>query len=126
MGSIIYFDRPADSFEEALPLGGGKLGAMIYGGVENDRISLNYDELWTGYPRNDNKDAYADFVRARELALSFKEKEAEKLIEEKICSPSVQSYQPAGYFLIKREAGECPARALKVFISPPRRIVALL
>ena len=116
MGSIIYFDRPADSFEEALPLGGGKLGAMIYGGVENDRISLNYDELWTGYPRNDNKDAYADFVRARELALSFKEKEAEKLIEEKICSPSVQSYQPAGYFLIKKEAGECQnyTRTLKL------------
>ncbi|MBO4870322.1 MAG: glycoside hydrolase family 95 protein [Clostridia bacterium] len=103
MGSIIYFDRPADSFEEALPLGGGKLGAMIYGGTSEERISLNYDELWTGFPRDDNKDAYGDFIRARELALSGDEKGAERLIEEKICSPSVQSYQPAGYFLIKRD-----------------------
>ena len=103
MGSIIYFDRPADSFEEALPLGGGKLGAMIYGGTAEERISLNCDELWTGFPRDDNKDAYGDFLRARELAVSGDEKGAEELIEEKICSPSVQSYQPAGYFLIKRD-----------------------
>lgn len=104
--SIIFFDRPAALFEEALPLGNGKLGAMIYGGVEEERISVNYDELWTGYPRDDNKDAYESFIRARGLALSGKAKEAEELIEKETCSPSVQSYQPAGYFLIKRNAKE--------------------
>lgn len=47
---MLKYDRPADFFEEALPLGNGRLGAMVYGGTSVDRISLNDATLWTGEP----------------------------------------------------------------------------
>ncbi len=102
MNKTISSDRPAGVFEEALPLGAGKLGAMIYGGVERERISLNYDELWTGFPRDDNRDCAEYFKKARELTLEGRMKEAEELIESKIASADVQSYQPAGSIIIER------------------------
>ena len=46
----LHYDRPADFFEEALPLGNGHLGALVYGGPVQDRISLNDITLWTGEP----------------------------------------------------------------------------
>ena len=46
----LHYDRPAEFFEEALPLGNGRLGAMVYGGPLRDRISLNDITLWTGEP----------------------------------------------------------------------------
>ena len=46
----LKYDRPAEFFEEALPLGNGRLGAMVYGGTSVDRISLNDITLWTGEP----------------------------------------------------------------------------
>ena len=46
----LEYDRPAEFFEEALPLGNGRLGAMVYGGTSVDRISLNDITLWTGEP----------------------------------------------------------------------------
>lgn len=99
----IKFDRPARAFEEALPLGAGKLGAMIYGGTGTEKISLNYDELWTGFPRDENRDRLEYFIKARELAFGGRYGEAEKLIEKHIASPDVQSYQPAGNLIIERE-----------------------
>jgi alpha-L-fucosidase 2 len=46
----LHYDKPAEYFEEALPLGNGRLGAMVYGGTDMDRISLNDITLWTGEP----------------------------------------------------------------------------
>ena len=46
----LHYDKPAEYFEEALPLGNGRLGAMVYGGTSMDRISLNDITLWTGEP----------------------------------------------------------------------------
>ena len=46
----LHYDRPASFFEEALPLGNGRLGALVYGGPVQDRISLNDITLWTGEP----------------------------------------------------------------------------
>ena len=47
---ILHYDKPAQFFEEALPLGNGRLGAMVYGDVRSERISLNDITLWTGEP----------------------------------------------------------------------------
>ena len=55
---ILHYDRPADFFEEALPLGNGRLGAMIYGGTTEEKISLNDITLWTGEP--DRGDLHPD------------------------------------------------------------------
>ena len=46
----LHYDRSAESLDEALPLGNGRLGALVYGGTEEDRISLNDITLWTGEP----------------------------------------------------------------------------
>jgi len=51
---VIWYDRPATIWEEALPLGNGKLGAMVFGGVKNERIALNDNTLWSGYPDDGN------------------------------------------------------------------------
>jgi alpha-L-fucosidase 2 len=46
----LWYRQPAESFLEALPLGNGRLGAMVYGGVREERIELNADTLWSGGP----------------------------------------------------------------------------
>lgn len=68
--SRIFFDKPATFFEEALVLGNGKMGATVFGGVNEDIIFLNDATLWTGEPVNPamNPDAYT-FVPAIRDAL---------------------------------------------------------
>ena len=46
----LRYDQPATFFEEALPIGNGRLGAMVYGGTRQDKLSLNDITLWTGEP----------------------------------------------------------------------------
>jgi len=53
----LQYERPAAVWTEALPVGNGRLGAMVYGGVERETISLNEDTLWSGYPRDWNNPA---------------------------------------------------------------------
>ena len=49
---VLWYDRPAKHWVEALPLGNGRLGAMVYGGIESDTIQLNEDTFWSGSPYN--------------------------------------------------------------------------
>ena len=56
---VLHYDTPAVYFEEALPIGNGRIGAMVYGGHITDRISLNDITLWTGEP--DKGEAHPDF-----------------------------------------------------------------
>ena len=46
----LWYNKPAYAFEESLPIGNGKLGALVYGGAQNDSIQLNDITLWTGIP----------------------------------------------------------------------------
>ena len=55
----MWYDRPAQYFEESLPIGNGKMGALIYGSPDNDSIYLNDITLWTGKPVDRNEDAGA-------------------------------------------------------------------
>ena len=50
--SFLWYDKPASVWTQALPIGNGTLGGMIYGKVEEETVSLNHDELWTGHPKN--------------------------------------------------------------------------
>ena len=65
---VLHYDSPADFFEESLPIGNGKLGALIYGGVEDNVIYLNDITFWTGKPvdRNLDKDAHQWIPKIRE------------------------------------------------------------
>lgn len=69
MAQQLHYDKPATYFEEALPIGNGNLGAMIYGGVGEDRISINDITLWSGEPHRDvfRKDAWKALADVRRL-----------------------------------------------------------
>ena len=51
-GQTLWYKAPATSWEGALPVGNGRIGAMVYGGVEKDTIQLNEDTFWAGGPHN--------------------------------------------------------------------------
>ena len=48
----LWYDAPAEEWEEALPIGNGRLGAMVYGGVTQETIQFNEETLWTGQPHD--------------------------------------------------------------------------
>lgn len=50
----LWYNKPANAWEEALPLGNGKTGAMVFGGVVTERLQLNDNTLWSGYPEAGN------------------------------------------------------------------------
>lgn len=78
----LWYDRPAEKWTDALPIGNGRLGAMIYAGVEVDHIQFNEETLWTGRPRNYNrKGASAYLAEIRKLLFEGKQKEAEDLAQ---------------------------------------------
>jgi alpha-L-fucosidase 2 len=78
----LWYAKPAEKWTDALPVGNGRIGAMIFGGVEKDRIQFNEETLWTGGPRDYNRTgAYKYLNTIRQLVFDGKQKEAEALAE---------------------------------------------
>ena len=78
---LLWFDAPAMTFREAIPLGNGRLGAMVFGGVMDERIVLNESSLWSGSPQDaDRPDAHKVLPEIRRLLLAGKNVEAEELV----------------------------------------------
>ena len=78
----LWYNKPATKWTEALPLGNGRIGAMIFGGVEQDRIQFNEETLWTGAPRGYSRPgAYKHLNTIRQLLFAGKQKEADALAE---------------------------------------------
>jgi len=76
----LWFARPANAWEEALPVGNGRLGAMVFGGVREERLALNEDSLWSGGPRDrNNPDAPAHLETIRRHLLEGRPAEAQRL-----------------------------------------------
>jgi alpha-L-fucosidase 2 len=76
----VWFDAPAQVFTQSLPLGSGRLGASVFGGVAEERIVLNESSLWSGSPQDaDRPDAAKYLPEIRRLLLEGKNVEAEKL-----------------------------------------------
>jgi len=100
-GMKIWFTKPADNWNDALPVGNGRLGAMVFGGVETERIELNEESVWTGEPRWDaNPDALKNLPKVRELLFEGKYREAEELAQKGILGKKpgnpAASYQALG------------------------------
>ncbi len=80
----LWYNKPAEKWVEALPIGNGRLGAMVFGGVERDRIQFNEETLWTGAPRDYNRPGASNYLgEIRRLLFEDKQKEAEALAEAK-------------------------------------------
>lgn len=78
----LWYSRPAREWLEALAFGNGRLGGTVFGGVEQERIQLNEDTIWTGYPYDPvNPNAPEAIKKARELIFGGQQKEAESTIE---------------------------------------------
>ncbi|MCX6329039.1 MAG: glycoside hydrolase family 95 protein [Bacteroidia bacterium] len=97
----IWFSKPAETWNEALPVGNGRLGAMVFGGIQNERLQLNEESVWTGQPRWDaNPDALKNLPKVRQLLFEGKYKEAEKLAQTGIMGSfrrdNASSYQTLG------------------------------
>ena len=95
----LWYNQPALIWEEALPIGNGRLGAMIYGGKEKEDIQFNEETLWTGGPHEySHKGAFQCLQQIRELIWDGKQKEAETLAMEKFMSIPIgqKNYQPFG------------------------------
>ena len=95
--SVMMYDKPAAYFEDALPIGNGRIGGMVYGGISKDRVSLNEATLWAGYPvdANMNPEAkkYLPLVREALFAGEYKKADSlTKFIQGKFSS----SYAPLG------------------------------
>ena len=96
---LLRYDRPARNWNEALPVGNGRLGAMVFGGVARERIQFNEDTLWTGAPHDYAHPGAAAYLgRIRELLFAGKPREAEQLAMEHFMSVPLgqMAYQPFG------------------------------
>ena len=96
---VLRYDKPAGKWTEALPVGNGRLGAMVFGGTEKERIQFNDDTLWVGQPRDYSHPGAAESLPAiRKLLFDGKQREAEKLAGEKFMSVPLRQmpYQPFG------------------------------
>ena len=84
---MLWYDAPASRFYEAAPLGNGRIGAMVFGGLDEDRIVLNESSVWSGSPQNaDREGASAALPEIRRFLLEGKNPEAEALVNRNFTS----------------------------------------
>ena len=95
----MWYNKPASVWNEALPVGNGRLAAMIYGDPVNEKIQLNEGTFWSGGPsRNDNPDALGVLAEVRQLIFDGSYSEAETLINQNITAKQLHGsmYQTIG------------------------------
>ncbi len=95
----LFYDAPAEEWVEALPIGNGSLGAMIYGGVEKEHIQFNEETLWAGKPHDyAHKGASKYLAEIRQLLADGKQLEAQTLAQKEFMSVPLKQvpYQPFG------------------------------
>ncbi len=98
----LWYEDEAKTWDEALPIGNGRLGAMIYGGKTEEILSLNEDTLWSGEPKDKlNYNAYKYLEEIRTLIFDGKIKEAQALLEKHYFGDWSDSYLPLGDLRIK-------------------------
>jgi alpha-L-fucosidase 2 len=95
-GFKLTYDKPASKWTEALPLGNGRIGAMVFGGTEDERIQINESTLWGGGPHDyTNPGAYGHLDEVRKLIFAGKVDEAEKVAAGMMGNPKLlMPYQP--------------------------------
>jgi alpha-L-fucosidase 2 len=105
----LWYDDPARQWTEALPVGNGRLGAMVFGDVRKEHIQFNEDTLWTGIPHDyAHADAYEYLPEIRDLLFQGKQREAEDLAGRTFMSVPLRQerYQPFGDIWIEFDGAE--------------------
>ena len=99
IGPVLFYRQPAKEWVEALPIGNGRLGGMVFGGVPAERIQLNEDTFWSGGPYDPiNPEALSYLPKVRQLIREGRYKEAQDLADQKLMGQPrhLQTYQPLG------------------------------
>lgn len=97
--TMLWYEKPAEDFDHALPVGNGRIGAMIFGGAADEVLKLNEDSIWSGGKRNrNNPDAREGLEEVRKLLKEERIPEAEKVAFEKMqgVTPNSRHYMPLG------------------------------
>jgi alpha-L-fucosidase 2 len=105
----IWFKQPAANWNEALPIGNGRLGGMVFGHITNERIQLNEDSVWYGGPQDrNNPDSISHLNEMRELLFAGRLKEAHRIAEMAFSGtpPSQRHYMTAGDLLLFQDLPE--------------------
>ena len=99
----LWYPQPAQVWTEALPIGNGRIGAMIFGGAEREHLQLNEDTLWAGGPYTpDNTNAYAALPEVRQLIFAGQYDAAAKIVSDRmLANPQRQmQYETAGDLIL--------------------------
>jgi alpha-L-fucosidase 2 len=102
-GMVFWYRQPAQKWLEATPIGNGYMGAMIFGGVEQERIALNESSFWSGRPHDYNDtNAVHYFSQIRDLVFAGKFQEAEQMADEHFYGipKAQQAFEPIGDLLL--------------------------
>jgi len=104
---LLWYTKPAKEWAEALPIGNGSLGAMVFGGSDgslaNELLQLNDDTLWSGFPKDgNNRDASKYLADVRHAVLEEKNYHLADTICRKMQGKFAEAYQPLGNLHILR------------------------
>lgn len=107
----LWYNQPASEWTEALPVGNGRLGAMVFGEVETGHIQLNEESVWTGGPvERANPEALKNLGKVRQLLFEGKYAEGDRLAQEKIMGTRLEAgthtYQTLGDLFLQFEGLE--------------------
>ena len=102
----LWYDEPATTWLEALPLGNSRMGAMIYGGVQEDEIQLNEETFWSGGPHDNNSTMSKYYLsQVRSLIFQGREDEAQKVVNRRfIVGPHGMKYLTLGSLKILNDS----------------------
>jgi alpha-L-fucosidase 2 len=112
LGPVLSYRQAANEWVEALPIGNGRLGGMVFGGVPEERVQLNDDTFWSGGPYDPiHEEALAFLPQVRQLLRDGRYREAQDLADRKLMGRPrhLQAYQPLGNLRIALEGHERPA-----------------
>lgn len=111
MENLLYYKKKARHFEQALPVGNGRMGAMVYGNLTKERIALNEDTLWSGYPKSlDKMDAHKYLNDVRSAIFNKDYNKAKEILNRDMHGNWSDSYLPFGDIEIEyKKAGKARA-----------------
>ena len=105
----LMYTKPAQVWEETLPIGNGRLGGMIWGDQHQERIGINEESLWSGfYQDKNNHEAVNYLAEVRELIFSGQYEEAESIVQKHMLGVFNESYLPLGNLLLQFEHQSAP------------------
>ena len=94
---VLWYDKPAAIWNEALPIGNGRIGAMVYSGDISDRIQINEETLWSGYPNRETRQhSMTDITEIRQLVKEKLYLEAYNKANEMLLGVRSDGYVPYG------------------------------